>query len=653
MNPVLFRPGQGFPWPGFLHSSESEVTMIGKLWALLCRIMLVAACCGVVSGLVVMGLRFPHVGIVGLFGLLLMGRGGVRVSTNYGSAEIASILEMQRRGMLGRSEGLILGRTLPDWISKRSALLGLILPTVASDTACRTFLAAFVSRWWLQGQLIRITDYVHLATFAPAGAGKGVSALIINLLCYAGSCIVLDPKAEMAFLTGKFRKRKFRQHVIYLNPFNVRGLGSGSWNPMDAIIHTAEDFLDQVRDLANMLVVRTGKEMERHWNDSCELVLMAIIAFVCACEPDKSKRNFQTVRGILSSRNRFLNAVTVMQQQTDICQGVIARLGGQLTWFEGKELASVLTTVQRVTNFLDSPLIARHTSTSSFDAKILRQRKSWFGRSRATIYLILPADKLSSLQLLNRLWIGSLMRAITQGPPTEKNPVIWFLDEYAHVGDVPAITDAVTLLRGMGMRLWFFFQSREQVNTCFGEKAATVLDNIGTQQYFGITSFETSEYLSKRIGDQTVAIRTRSWSGSTSTSTNTSVREAGGSISRSSSDTVNSSEIARKLLTPDEILRLSKDLCLIFHGNAPVAVAKKVVSYRDREFQRGRCGRQGGLGLASGIAAAALLAASFMFTRVASSVAALPPLRPSGQAAFGQSAPGYGRFPARPLRRHR
>jgi type IV secretion system protein VirD4 len=41
-----------------------------------------------------------------------------------------------------------------------------------------------------------------------------------------------------------------------------------------------------------------------------------------------------------------------------------------------------------------------------------------------------------------------------------------------------ALEDAVTLMRGMGIRLWLFFQSREQLKKCFGDNAGTVLDNL-------------------------------------------------------------------------------------------------------------------------------------------------------------------------------
>jgi len=71
---------------------------------------------------------------------------------------------------------------------------------------------------------------------------------------------------------------------------------------------------------------------------------------------------------------------------------------------------------------------------------------------KANRYLILPTDRLTSHCGLQRLWIGTIMRAITSGKPTEKNPVLWLLDEMAHIGRMQRSKDAVTLKRGMGMR---------------------------------------------------------------------------------------------------------------------------------------------------------------------------------------------------------
>lgn len=619
--------------------------MIGKLTAFLCRIVLVLACNIFGWGVILIGMRFPSVVVAALaYAAWRRLRRGDSSAWSHGSATIAGARDIE--GLL-TGEGLILGRCLPEKPSKRRGIFSLISPWIGSETACRTFLAAFFGKQWYADRMIRVRDPIHLATYGPAGAGKGVGVLVPNLLSYRGNCVVTDPKGELFKLTAKHRRKKFGHRIIRLDPFGVCGPDSDTLNPFDFIDSKADDFLDACRDLSNMLVVRPGQEKDPHWNDSAELNLTAFTAFTCGYEPNPASRNLSTVRGIASSRQSYAKAVEIMQR-TDACQGVIKRHGGLLTWFTGEELGSVLTTFQRHTAFLDSPAVARNTAASSFDPMILRNGK-------ATVYLILPADRLASLAPLQRMWVGTIMRAITRGAPTERNPVLWLLDEVAHLGHMRAIEDAVTLMRGMGMRLWFFLQSDEQLKSCFGEHAATVRDNIGTHQYFGINSYDTAEAISKRIGDTTIAIRSVNDTTSGSHPTGSGNGPHGpGPGSRSTSRSVTSSDIARRLLKPEEILTLPADVTLIFHKNLPVITARMIKYFNAPEFRWGRTGKQRRLGLAAGVMAVCTLAASLVFMGVVASLP--PPPWPGGvSSADGrhyerQRMPG-DRYPQRPLPR--
>ena len=184
-----------------------------------------------------------------------------------------------------------------------------------------------------------------------------------------------------------------------------------------------------------------------------------------------------------------------------------------------------------------------------------------------TVYLTVPGDKLAVWAALQRMWLGTLLRLCTRGVPSEKNPVLFLVDEAAHIGQMHALEDAVTLLRGSGIRIWLFLQSLEQLKKCFGDNAATILDNMGTQQYFGITSYDTAEILSKRMGETTLVIRTDSGNEGNSTPVGGDGKAGG---SRSSGSGFNISEIARRLLRPEEILALPPTTALVFHKNSYV-----------------------------------------------------------------------------------
>jgi type IV secretion system protein VirD4 len=375
-----------------------------------------------------------------------------------------------------------------------------------------------------------------------------------------------------------------------------------------------------------MLVVRTGKEMDPHWCDSAENVICAFIAFVCALEGNRAARNMRGVREKLASPESYVNGLKVMQQQEEAFYGVLGDLGQSLKWHIGKELGSVMTHAQRFTNIFSAPLVAHGTGSTSFDPMKLRT-------GRMTIYIITPADKMVVWQGLQRFWLGSLLRVITRGVATEKNPVLFLVDECAHIGKMQALEDAVTLMRGMGIRLWLFFQSIEQVKKCFGDNAGTVLDNLSTQQYFSITSLETAKAVSERIGDATVMIRTESGNRGTSTPAIYGPKDPG---SVSSGSGFNMSEIARRVLKPEEILTMPEHAAIVFHKNNYVIVCNKIKYYADRAFRRRGIypfrrwgtGKSRGLGVAEMLLGLAALALAYAVTLVVDDIMQ-PVRRPS------------------------
>src|SRR5262249_9132261 len=147
-----------------------------------------------------------------------------------------------------------------------------------------------------------------------AGAGKTRKVLGPQLLSFAGNCVVVDPKGELYRLTHKHRQKCFSHEIIRLDPAELCGPGGNTFNPFDYIDEKADDFIDMCRDLANMLVVRTGKEPEPFWADSAETVIAAFIAYVCTCnEGDKGLRHLRTMRRLIASRSDYAYALEQMQ----------------------------------------------------------------------------------------------------------------------------------------------------------------------------------------------------------------------------------------------------------------------------------------------------------------------------------------------------
>ncbi len=249
----------------------------------------------------------------------------------------------------------------------------------------------------------------------------------------------------------------------------------------------------------------------------------------------------------------------------------------------------------------------RNMASSSFHPRRLRT-------GPATIYLCLPGDKLETLAPVMRMWIGVILRTITRGTPSEKNPVLFFLDEAAHIGKIRVLENAVTLMRGMGIRLWFIFQSLHQLQECYGEKAKTILDNIDTQQFFAVNDWDNAEAISKRIGDATISVVSHGKNAGTSWQSGEQGRQTS---SRSDGWNTNVSETGRRLIKPEELMVWPEDAALVFHRNMPVIPARLLRYYDHPSFQGGGTGHEPGLGSKATEKALCLLLLCVAFAAVA------------------------------------
>ena len=101
--------------------------------------------------------------------------------------------------------------------------------------------------------------------------------------------------------------------------------------------------------------------------------------------------------------------------------------------------------------------------------------------------------------------------------------VTFVLDEAASLGRMDALDDAVDKYRGYGVRLQFYYQSVSQLRKCFPDgQEQTLLSNV-SQVFFGTNDLPTAEYVSNRLGEQTIVVT----SGGTGTGTSQQMSEQG------------------------------------------------------------------------------------------------------------------------------
>lgn len=395
-------------------------------------------------------------------------------------------------------------------------------------------------------KILRINNS-HLVTIAGTGAGKGVGGIIPTLLEYPDSVVCLDVKGENCAVTANQRKEFGK--VFVLNPFNVLEIPTNSFNWLDSIDLKNENCISQAQIIAASLVGKTpGNSAENHFNDQAARLIQGVILFVCNDPPES--RTMVTVSDLIHKMN-FQDLCKAMAADPDLAYGFVSSVGNQfLNNANQNELGSILSTAQRALNSIDTPEIRRTLLKSDFNISNLPDQKM-------TIYLIMPQEKISLNQGYIRVFFDLAISSLTSRKKRGKYEVLFLLDEFFQLGYMEIIPKAISLIRGLGGKLWLFFQDLPQIKNNYGDEAGSILNN-SIQIYYGCNDNETAEKISKRLGNKTEKI----------------FKKNGDFMLHH-----------RPLLTPDEVCKLPTETPIIFMtGRKPIKV--KRLNYRiDKEFK--------------------------------------------------------------------
>lgn len=397
----------------------------------------------------------------------------------------------------------------------------------------------------LVGMDARFRFVGHVVTVAPTGSGKGIGAVIPNLLDYPGSALVLDVKGENAAVTARAR-RALGQAVYSVDPFAVNGDGGAAFNVLDRLDVWNPDCVSESAILADALVIAESKGDAVHFDESAKNFLQGLMLHVAGLD-DAERRNLGELRRLLTAgESEFFDVLGAMAADDTAAFGIPARAANTLMGMADKERGSVLSTARRNTAFLDDPRVSAALSRSDFDLSEIKA-------TAMTVYLVMPANRIGPNARFLRLFISSVIAAITSSNVQPAHRVAFLLDEFGQLGYMKQIEDAVSLLRGYGLAFWVFIQDLSQLKGTY-PKWQTFLAN-SAKSFFGTDDYDTAKYISDSLGKATIEFETEN----TGKNSGSGLSGGGGSMNRGKSTGTSQQFTGRELLTPDEVMRLGPE----------------------------------------------------------------------------------------------
>ena len=391
----------------------------------------------------------------------------------------------------------------------------------------------------------------HTAVFGASGTMKSRAVIRNNLfqaIKRGESVIISDPKSEMYNDTSElFRKNGYEVKVFNL----VDPMHSDTWNCMSDM---GRDTL-MAQMLTNVIIGNTSSGKGDHFWDNGETNLLKALVLYVALDEHRTQdqKNLSEVYRLLVDLSESALFQLFERLPSDSPAKASFNLFAQASDTVRSGIKLGLGTRLQV---LQNKAVTRLISGNEIDLTAPGKRKC--------AYYIILSDQETSMAFLSSLFFSFLFIKLTRFADNSPGghcpiPVNLVLDEFNNIGRIGGAPDgsdfarSLSVIRSRDIRVMIAVQSLGQLQNRYPNNLwAEIIGNCDIQLMLGCTDDVTANYFSARSGDLSIQVA------STMTTKQT---VAVAQVIPQYRETQGHGR--RKLLTPDEVLRLPHNEMLV------------------------------------------------------------------------------------------
>lgn len=402
-------------------------------------------------------------------------------------------------------------------------------------------------------------DFQHVLLFAPTGSGKGVGFVIPNLLFWQESVVCHDIKLENYELTSGWRETQ-GQKIFLWNPADPDG-HSHCYNPLDWVSEKPGQMVDDVQKICNLILPE-----QEFWQNEARSLMLGVILYLC-CVPEKITSFGEVVRTMRSDDVVYNLAVVLDTVGKKIHPVSYMNIAAFLQKAD-KERSGCVSTLNSGLELWANPLIDTTTAYSDFNLQDLKKKKT-------TVYVGVTPDNLQRLEPLLKVFYQQASDFLTRKMPQPDEPygVLFMMDEFPSLGEMPQFQIGIAYFRGYRVKLFLIVQDTQQLKGIYEEAGMnSFLSNSYYRVTFSANNIETANMISQLVGNKTV--KQESHNKPRFLDLNPASR------------TMHVSETQRALLLPQEVIGLPRDEQIILVESQPPIKTKKIFYFKDPFFTK-------------------------------------------------------------------
>lgn len=381
-----------------------------------------------------------------------------------------------------------------------------------------------------------------------SGSGKTWSYVEPNLLQCHSSYVVTDPKGTVMGEVGKALSEN--GYIIKaLNLNGSRGIRQSlKYNPF-AYITCEADILKLVETLISNTSGKGDRKEEDFWIKAERLYYCALIGYIWS-EADEDEKNMRTVLELLNNSKaseqdeNYESPVDVLFKdlEKEKPTSFAVRQYKKFKQAAGETAKSILISCGSRLAPFDIEEILELMDYDELELDRLGDKK--------TALFVITSDTDKTFNFIAAIMYSQMFNLLCEKALYDfggKLPIHLrcILDEFANVGKIPNFEELIAVIRSRNISASIILQSRAQLEGIYDKHADTIFDNCDTMLFLGGKSVKTLEEVSKLLGKQTIS--------------NTNESKSRGS---QKSDSNSTQQLARELLTLDELATMERGKCI-------------------------------------------------------------------------------------------
>lgn len=402
-----------------------------------------------------------------------------------------------------------------------------------------------------------------------SGAAKTLALIMTNIMQLNASFVVTDPDGGLVFRVGSLLKKAgYKIKILDLNTLT----NSDTFNIFNYI--KTELDIDRVLEAITEGTKSSENQGEDFWVKAEALLIRSIIAYLWF---DGKDNDYTPHLGMISDMLRYLErddpktpspVEEWFEEQNKLHPDNYAYRQWSLfnDLYKSETRASVLGIAASRYSVFDHDQLRDMIRHDSMDIEKWNEEKT-------AVFIAIPETN-KSFNFIANIFLATVMETLRAksdrirlgreklAPGKHLLHVRFLIDEFANIGKIANFEEALATFRKREMSFMVILQSLAQLKKMYKNNWEEIVDNCASLIYLGGDDPKTLEFLSKRLGKQTISLRKHTVSTGGS---------GGGSENRD--------KTGRDLMMADEIATIDGDECLVFIKKEHGFIDRKYYAY--------------------------------------------------------------------------